>query len=169
LLDGVPAGLQARLVALLQELGELGIQSIDAGESIAAWQETDPSWGDELDADWLGRADARWVGIVLATEPDVFVARVFRLNAWAWKSSVLSGLDENRRERVGELLLDSTNRHRDHSRLDAALLRHMRVEIERRMGAQSADEDSAALRWGRGRLNRLLVGWQRRGVDRSAA
>lgn len=178
LLHGVTAEQRARLMALLQELGELGIQSVDAGESLTAWQETDPTegairaslaWGDELDADWLVRAEARWVGVVLANEPDVVVARVLRLNAWSWKSSVLSGLAEDRRERISELLLDPANRHREHSRLDAALLRHLRAEIERRMGAQPADEATAAPRPGRGPLNRLMVGWQRRRVDRSVA
>lgn len=174
LLGGVPGGLRPRLAALLQELGELGIQSLDAVESIATWQDIESSpaslsCGDELDADWLGRADPQWVSRVLAAEPDVLIARVLRVNAWAWKANVLAGLDEDRRRSVSELLLDPANRHREHGRLDAALLHHLRAEVQRRIDAAAAAAMPALPGPSRGPLGRLLEGWLIRRVDGSAA
>jgi hypothetical protein len=177
LLDGVPGELRPRLAAMLRELGELGIQAADAVESLATWQDVQSppprppaslTCGDELDADWLGRADAQWVSRVLAVEPDVLIARVLRVNAWAWKANVLACLEEERRRRVNELLLDPANRHREHGRLDAALLRHLRAEVQRRIDA-AAPAVPARPRPRRGRLGRLLEGWQVRRAHRSAA
>lgn len=142
LMGGVPAAQRHRLVALLQELDQLGIQATDAAEGVAAVEAVPEGVpiGEELDADWLGRADARAVSEVLAAEPDLLVARVLRLNAWPWKSRVLNLLDGDRRARVNELLLDPAGRHREHGRLDAALLRQLRRVVQQRVDVSSTTD-----------------------------
>lgn len=154
LLAGISADQRHGLAALLQELDQLGIQATEAAQGVAALSLVASGTveavgagarpGEELDADWLGRADARAVSEVLAAEPDLLVARVLRLNAWPWKSRVLDLLEGDRRARVNELLLDPAGRHREHGRLDAALLRQLRRAVEQRRDVSSTLEAPGA-------------------------